>query len=276
MTRPILYQGSTGAIGDVFLSSHPMMLQHYQGTPIYACLDKNAPEHVKDLYRRVKFLKGIIELEEFTRENYIQYCRENNFDQCLYLEDIRYVLQPAFFPLNRWFNYDFQPTLEPGNYFGFQVASSTNYERPAIPHLDVFVEHVINYPSYKAVFIGTSKDEKLFNELYPGFREKYQILDEHWRFGKDSLFQTMSNIRMFSGMVTFSSWTAYAAALQGVPTLEFWSMNQWILYTPMIRKNLGDPVHYVQDFYLDGATPYMVKIFQYLKDLSRSFYGSFD
>jgi hypothetical protein len=156
------------------------------------------------------------------------------------------------------------------------VASSTNFERPAIPNLHLFIENVLNYPPYKPVFVGTAKDEVLFNSLYPGLRERFQIPDEHWRFGKDTLFQTMSNIKLFSGMITFSSWTAYVAALQGVPALEFWNLNQWMFFTALVRKNLGDPVHYIQDFYLDGASPYMMKIFQYLKEMAKVFYGSFE
>jgi ADP-heptose:LPS heptosyltransferase len=221
-------------------------------------------------------IEGIVELEDFSKENYLKYCQEHGFEQCVYLEDIKYILHPAFFPLNRWFKYDFQPTLNPGDYVGFQVASSTNFERPAVPNLHLLIENVINYSPYRPVFIGTAKDEVLFNSLYPGFRERFQIPEEHWRFGKDTLFQTMSNIKLFSGMVTFSSWTAYMAALQGVPTLEFWKMDQWMFFTGLVRKNLGDPVHYVQDFYLDGASPYMMKIFQYLKGMAKVFYGSFE
>jgi hypothetical protein len=275
MSRPILYQGSTGALGDVFLSSHPMVLQHLAGREIYVALSKATPDIVKDLYKRITFLKSIIILEDFSRENYLKYCLNNNFESCLYVEDIKFILHPAFFPLNRWFKYDFQPTINPGEYIGFQVSSSTNYERPAIPNLHLFVENVLNYPPYKPIFIGTSKDENLFNRLYPGFREKYQISDEQWRFGKDSLFQTMSNIKLFSGMITFSSWSAYVAVLQGVPAIEFWNLDQWMVYTGIVRKNLGDPIHYVQDFYLDGVSPYLIKIFQHLKEISQIFYGSF-
>jgi hypothetical protein len=276
MGASILFQGSTGAIGDVFLSSHPMVLQQLQGRKIYVALDKATPESTKDLYRKITFLEGIVELDDFSKENYLRYCQEKKFESCLYLIDIKFILHPAFFPLNRWFKYDFQPTLNPGNYVGFQVTSSTNFDRPAIPHLHLYVENILNFPPYKPVFIGTAKDGELFNKLYPGFREKYQIPDEHWRFGKDTLFQTMSNIKLFSGMVTFSSCSAYIAALQGVPTLEFWNLDQWMVYTALVRKNLGDPVHYVQDFYLDGASPYLIRIFQYLKDISRTFYGNFD
>ncbi len=273
--RPILFQGSTGAIGDTFLSAHPMVLQNLAGTKIYVALSKNTPDHIKGLYRRMTMIEGIVELDDFSKESYLQYCQDHNFDSCVYLENIRYILHPAFFPLNRWFKYDFQPTIPYDSYVGFQVASSTHFERPAIPHLHLFVENVINY-QWKPVFVGTAKDEELFNKSYPEFREKYQIPDMQWRFGKDSLYETLSNLKLFSGMITFSSWTAYAAALQGVPVLEFWDLSQWMFYTATVRKNLGDPVHYIQDFYLDGASPYMMKIFQSLKEMSRSFYGNFD
>jgi hypothetical protein len=273
--RPILFQGSTGAIGDTFLSSHPMVLQNHEGAKIYVALDKTTPEYIKDLYRRMTILEGLVEFDDFSKENYLRYCQNNGFNSCVYLENINYILHPAFFPLNRWFKYDFQPTIIPGNYVGFQVASSTNFDRQAIPNLHLFVENVINN-SHKPIFIGTLKDESLFNRLYPGFREKYQILDEQWRFGKDSIFQMMSNIKLFLGMITFSSCSAYIAALQGVPTLEFWSLEQWMVYTGIVRKNLGDPIHYVQDFYLDRVSPYLIQIFQHLKNISKKFYGNFE
>ena len=271
--KHILYQGSTGTFGDFFLSTHPMAHCFFDNVDsIWVALNKKTPDIVKDLYKNVTFLSGIIELDDITSNSFEEYCNLNHFEPCYFINTFQFNINNSFYPLKKWFQYKKDFTLVPDRYIGFQVASSSNYIRPAIPYLNIYLELIIKQ-GYKPVFMGSKQDESVFNRLYPGLKEKYNIEENLWRFGKDTLYQSLSNITLYYGMLTFSSWTAYAAVLQGIPCIELWSTEQWLIYTPRVRRFLGDPVHYCQDYYIGFPTKHLIQVFTHLRSLASSFYA---
>jgi len=233
----ILYQGSGGAIGDLLLSSHYMFHQYCLGNKISVTIPENLREELKDLYAKHTFLENIIMLKDISENPFLEYALKNGYEPSLYIKDVRFLKNAHFHPISEWMPYTCDPTI-PAGCIGIHVCSSSNYARPKIPHLQSFIrdDHV--------AFFGTEADEALFNTYYPDIRKT--VPDELWRFGKDSLLQTFSNIRVCSGVVAFSSWSAYAAVLQGVPAIELWYLDQWQQYAQLVAQMLGRPVHYVQ------------------------------
>ena len=267
----ILYQGSGGTIGDLLLSSHFMYSQHLSGKEIAVAIPKSLRPELKAFYSYHTFLKRVVELDVLAGDPFLQYCKDNGYEPARYVVDVQYVKGTIFHPLKDWMNYIPQPSMRCDRCIGVHVASSSNYDRPAVPHLARYLE-IIRHYGYFPVFIGTEKDKVLFDKLYPGVTGA--VSREHWRFGKDTLFQTLSNIRDFSGMLTFSSWTAYAAVLQGVPCLELWNTDQWNMYSSYVRQMLGSPVHYLQDYFCDTPLEHLIsEVFPYVRRQAASFYG---
>lgn len=268
---PLIYQGSGGTIGDLLLSSHYMYNQHVLGREVSVVIRKNLRPELKDLYQRHNFLKSIIELDEISGEPYLQYCREKGYESSQYVVDVKHVIGATYHPMSEWMPYPDQPKIDGKDCIAVHVTSSANYNRPAVPALNKYLE-IIRNSGKKPVFLGTDKDEKLFESLYPGVKET--VPAEHWRFGKDTILQTFSNLKVVAGAIIFSTGTAYAAALQGTPVLELWNTDQWLTYSSYVRQMLGNPIHYLQDCFWDTPLPHLVtEVFPYLKQMSGSFYS---
>jgi hypothetical protein len=268
--KPVLYMGSGGTVGDLLLSSHYMYHQHVLGREVSVAIPKALRNELKDLYKKHTFLKSVVELEDFLKEPYLKYCADNGFEHSLHFEDVKFIREVEFHPLRQWFQYSEKPNIEPGC-IGIHVTSSTNYDRPKVTHLDIYLSHCWNC-GYKVAFLGTQKDEELFNSLYPDVKAK--VPENLWRFGKDSLLQTMANLGDMIGLIVFSSWTSYAALLQGVPVIEMFSMHQWQIFSTLINQMMGRPVHYSQVCFWDSPSPWMAsQIFPKLKEYAKAFYG---
>ena len=269
MTLPILYQGSGGTIGDLFLSSHIMYHQHTLGRSISVAIPKSLPITLKDLYYRHNFLKSIIEMDDISTIPYLTYCTQNRYESSLHITDLKYI-KNVFHPLHEWFEYNepTKPTIEP-ECIGFHITSTSNYDRPAIPHLDQYLDKCWSN-KIKVVFMGSPKDEKLFNSLYPWAREM-SFQNESYRFN-DTLLQTIANIKTMRGMITFSSFSAYIAVLQGVPTIELWCSNQWQMFSRLVAQMIGSPAHYVQCHYLDEPSPYFPEVYVWMKNYATNLY----
>lgn len=270
----VLGQGST-AIGDLIMSSHVLYDLHTKGHEVSVAIPKETPAHNRELYSKHTYLKNVIEMDDISRVPFLSYCATNGYEPVLHVEATNVYKHVTFHPLKQWFQHDTQSTVSGNKLVGFHVTSSTNFSRPSVPALWVYIEHIIN-SGHQPVFIGTEKDEALFHELYPGYREKYKVPDEYWRFGKDTVLQTLANVGTFTGMIVFSSWTTHAAVLQGVPTIELWSDVQWQVYNPVVYHMMGCPVHYCQVSCWDSPSPYLGnQILQRMKDLATVFYGGF-
>lgn len=250
-----MIQGSGGTIGDIFLSSHPVF-NHYRREPfeVHVAIPKTVDDSIRDIYRRHKFLSGIHELDDI-REGITPYCQENGFIPILFLHawGSPFYTNVTFNSLDLWFDKPDEPTVTQNNTIIFHVSSSANFERPKIP----FFEHYLNYviqSGFFPVFIGTEKDEKSFVTNYPNIRSI--IPDELWRFGKDTVQQTMSNISRSEGCIAFSSWSSIYAALCKKPVIEIWNFEQWLFYNNIVKYLIGSPIHMYQNSYM--TEPYNV------------------
>ena len=268
MTSKLLFQGSEKAIGDLLLNAHSMYNQHLLGRSISVMIPKSVRSELKDLYFRCTFLQDVIEVEEASHEIYVDFCSKNKYDTTLWLKDKDILKNIPFHPLNEWFEYNTEPTISSG-YVGFQVTSSAFYNRPVITHFKSYLNTLNNF-NILPVFFGSKKDEELFEKNYPDVKKT--VSDERWRFGKDSLLQTLANLKILRGHYAFSSWTAYGAVLQGTPTIELWNDRQWQSYSSVVRTLLGSPIHYAQDSFWGKPSPYPVEVFDYLKKYSDMIY----
>ena len=269
---PILYQGSGNTIGDLLFSSHVHYHQHTLGREIHAAIPKSLNPELKHLYAKHNYLKSVVEMDDISTIPFLSYCVQNGYESSLHIIDMKFYSNIMFHPLHEWLPYDHKPTIEPGA-VGFHVSSSAHYNRPIIPHLETYLIHCWNN-NIKTIFMGSTDDEKLFMRSYPwicnyaGF-----ISDECWRFGRDSILQTMANLKTLLGLVVFSSWTGPAATLQGTPTIELWNDGEWQFYSPLVAQMVGKPVHYIQVCYLDKPSQHLTDaIFPKLKQYATNFY----
>jgi hypothetical protein len=262
-----LYQGSGGTIGDLLLSSHTSY--HLSlNNKISVAIPKSLRQELKDLYIKHTFLKGIEILDDnifFDADKFRNHAAANNATALIYLKDIRFLNDVTFHHLSKWFDLQEKPNLDFSRCIGLQIASSSNWNRPSIPHVKLWLQKM-QASNYKPCFLGTKKDEELLLRLYPEIKSWFVFEEDYWRFGKDSILQTMINISAMEGMIVFSSWSAYAAALQGVPVVELWNEKQWQFYSPVVNRMLGGPVHYVAASYKEEPSPYLfTEIFAGLK-----------
>jgi ADP-heptose:LPS heptosyltransferase len=247
----ILCQGSNNTIGDFFFTAAP--LAHLKSLdPDYIIDVALCPSSKTDyLYQPCKFLNTIVKLEDISDESIVDYATKNGYTAVsLFLKNFLMLKNIQFHALKTWYKTEIlpAPNIPPGRYTLVHVTSSANYARPRIPHLSLYLSYITE-SGIQPLFIGTSQDEELFKQLYPDCVYFTSLSPKLCRFGKDSVFQTISNISMCESALVFSSWSAYAAVLQGVPTLELWTEQQHNLYNPVVRLMLGNPIHLVQNRY---------------------------
>jgi hypothetical protein len=252
----IAYQGPQYTIGDFFLTTHAMYSHHVRGDKVVVMISPKTKENILDLYKRCNFLK-LVEVEDDSTEYFLKLCSLEGYDGATFMST-NMLKGVRFQPLYKWFNNDEKPTIPPGC-IGIHITSSTNYDRPTIPFFQSYLNVCKNYP---VCFFGLKSDEDLFIKNYPGIKET--VPEELWRFGKDSLLQTLANLGTLRGMICFSSWTAYGSTLQWVPTLELWGDKQWMSFSNIVRTMLGSPIHYSQDSYYAQPLPCLTEVFQYL------------
>jgi len=260
--KSFLYQGSGGTIGDLLLSSHIMYHMYTKKNKVSVAIPNNLHEELKYLYTRHTFLDDIIEIDQgtFTDVNkFIEYAIHNNFEPIIYLDEnyIWLLHDIIFHPLFKWFNLIESPILNFKQYVGFHITSSTNWDRYPIPYIKSWIESVLNV-NLRPCFIGTKKDEELILKLYPDIKSWYSFDEQYWRFGKDSILQTIANISDMYSMIVFSSWSTYAAIFQGIPAVEMWNDKQWQFYSPIVNRMLGGPVHYVPASYKEPPSPFIL------------------
>jgi hypothetical protein len=262
-----LYQGSGGTIGDLLLSSHSVRHLAYFHK-ISVAIPQSLRQELKDLYTRHKFLTNIEELDDatfFDSTKFKLYAANKNYCPIVYLKDIWFLKDITFCNLNEWFDLQEKPTIDFSKCIGTHICSSSNWNRPTIPHVKLWLQR-IQASNFKPYFFGTKKDEELLMSLYPEIKSWFTFEEDYWRFGKDSILQTMANISGMHGLIVFSSWSAYAAILQGVPVVELWNERQWQFYSPLVNRMLGGPVHYVAASYKEEPNPYLfTEIFAGLK-----------
>ena len=252
--KQILIQGSGGTIGDVFLSSHPLVNylkekekeEKEEIIELYAAIPTNTPDSIKDMYSRQKLLTNVFEIESVHEDVFLPFCKTNNFTPCLFLKSWQFYKNIRYQELSSWFDKPSEPTLSNDNIIIVHVTSSSNFNRPKIPHFNKYIQYIFD-AGYTPVLIGTSKDEEYFTCTYPDIREK--IPEDMWRFGKDTLPQTMSNIDISKGVFTFSSWSSIYGALCKKPVLELWNDEQWLFYNNTIKYLIGSPITLFQNHY---------------------------
>ena len=204
-----LYQGSGGTIGDLFLFSHciyHLSLQH----KISVAISKNLRTELKQLYIRHKFLDKIEELEDDVFcdvDKFKRFAVDKNYIAITYLHDFWFFKDVTFKHLNNWFDLQEKPNADFSNCIGIHIASSSNWDRPSIPFVKTWLRQ-IREANFKPYFLGTKKDEELLLQLYPEIKSWFTFEEEYWRFGKDSILQTIANISTVQGMLVFSSWSA--------------------------------------------------------------------
>lgn len=242
----ILTQGSTGAIGDFFISTHVMYHFHTRGHEVHAALpQERSSDLTLELYRRAAFFKSVLLLNQEEWDNFPTYCRQSGFEPHLYLRSIYMErgIQPH--ALEEWFDLsDCNPTVEGNNHVIVHVASASNYERPKVPNLELWLNH-IHDAQLVPLFIGGEKDVSPFQAAYPTIYEQYAS-EECWRIGKDSLWQSIGNIRSSFATLVFSSWSSIVASLSGRYTIEMWNHEQVLYYGSVIKYYLGSPVCLIQ------------------------------
>lgn len=276
----ILFRQSSGPLGDTFFTAHYMVHQKLQGNKVYAAIPTDLNPEIRKLYYNFTFIDGVIELSFFLDDNkFLSYCSEMGFLPCRYLLDLEYLKGLIFRPLCGdpfpWFKNDTEPTIDTSNSIGFQIASSQNYDRPRIPNLNAYLDQV-KQAGLTPVFFGTKKDEKLFIKNYPAVHALYRENDISWRFGKDTLLQTIANIKNLKGHIVFSSGTSPIAAFYGVPVLELWTREQWQFFSPLAHYMLGSPIHHIMQSYDEYPSPVLIKeIFPRLRKLCDTFYNVF-
>lgn len=241
----ILIQGSGGTIGDTFLSSHPLVNRQEREVKVFAAIPKKLNESIKDLYSRQKFLQGVFELESIQEDSFLEFCRKEDFTPVLFLKSWDFYRRIKYCLLSTWFDKPNDPTI-PSNSIIVQVTSTNNFNRPRIPYLEKYIQYIFDAGYFPAI-IGTKKDEEYFNKIYPSIKEK--IPEDFWRFGKDTLLQTMSNIDISQGVFAFSSWSSIYGALCRKPVLELWNNEQWLFYNQTVKYLLGNPYNLFQTLY---------------------------
>jgi hypothetical protein len=270
----ILFRQSGGPLGDLMFTSHYMYFQKIKGNKVLAAIPTNLNPEIRRLYDNLIFIDEVIELPFFLDdEKFLKYCKDNRYEPCRFLLDLKYLKNLKFYPLHLWFEYDTEPTIDCSKAVGFQVTSSENYNRPKIPYLGIYV-NIVENSGLKPIFFGTKKDEDLFINTYPEIYYKYSENDSSWRFGKDTLLQTIANIKNLYGHIVFSSGTSPIAAFQGVPVLELWNTDQWNFYSPLVHFMLGSPIHHIMQAYDSYPSVNLItSIFPRLKLLCKTLYG---
>lgn len=228
------------------------------GAEVEVALPKDLPPEIFDLYRHHRFLDGIHILESIADQDILSYSISRGFSEVsFFLKTAFHWRGIGFYKLSEWFHNPCEPQIEPGG-IGIHWGSSAHWSRPAIPHWRIYLD-LIRSSGRRPVFLGGASDEEQMISKYPGIRD-YCSGEEDWRFGRDPILQTMANIGELDGMISFSSWTAYAAVLQGVPALELWDRTQWLVYTSVTRVMLGNPAHYLQDAYDSPPCPGLLSV----------------
>ena len=130
MHPPILYQGSGGTIGDVFISSVPMYHQKVSfGREIYVAIPKTLPQKIRALYDYQPFLNGIIEMDDIGRDKFILEAQSRKMTPNVFLEDIHYYRNVGFYKLDEWFKNPKQPTIDTSNCVGMHIMTTNWHER---------------------------------------------------------------------------------------------------------------------------------------------------
>jgi len=255
-----MYRGSAGTIGDMFFTSH-YMYHHSLRRKIFVVLPSGLNPSILELYNpeHQHWIDRIIFMPDHSFQDdtkYLELCAENDCEPNRYMIDIGILKDATFHPLSEWFRYNEEPTFKMDKCIGLQIMSSGNWHRPRIPHIGSYL-NLIWQAGYHIVLIGGQSDADNLLREYPEAMEWIEGDQNRWRFGKDTILQTMANVRELDGMVVFSSWTAYAAVFQGVPTIELWARDQWQFFTRLVDRMLGSPVHYIQDAFDVEPTPYL-------------------
>jgi hypothetical protein len=272
--KTICFRQSSGPIGDMFFTAHYMFHQKQLGNKVIAAIPTNLPQEVRDLYNHFNFMDEIIELPFFLDDDkFLSYCLDKNYKPCRFLKEMEYLKGIKVHPLGMWFKDTAIPRIDTRGCVGFQVASSAHYDRPIVPHLNSYVNLVVE-AGLKPVFFGTQKDEGLFIKNYPDISARFFENIHAWRFGKDSLIQTIANLRNLYGHVVFSSGTSPIAVFQGVPVLELWTTDQSQYYSPLVHYMLGSPIHHLTQAFDSVPNKNLIKsIFPRLKQYSQYFYN---
>jgi hypothetical protein len=261
MLKPIMYRGSSGTIGDMFFTSHYMYHQSLRRKVIVVLpaelnpyiLSLYSPEH-QPWIDHIVFMPA----HDFQDDRkYLKLCEDNDCESNRYMLDLGILKDVTFHPLSEWFHYSDEPTFDSKGYIGLQIMSSGNWVRPRIPHIDTYIG-LIKGAGYRIALMGGAGDKDNFMKEYPQAGEWVKGDIYAWRFGRDSVLQTMANIKGMVGVLAFSSWTAYVAVLQGVPAMELWARDQWQFFSVLAYRMLGSPIHYLQDAFDTAPTPYLM------------------
>lgn len=273
MSGALIYQGSGGTLGDIFFSSVPMYhLKKTQGYKIYVALPADLDPEIRALYDCHTFLDGIHTLPDIREKPFLEYANSQGLEPHVFLKTPRHWKGVPFYSLKEWFRNPLEPNLQVADCIGVQIMSTSNWDRPPIPFWKQYMS-LIGASGLRPVFMGTQKDEERFQEVYEGILD-YCPAPELWRFGGDSILQTLANLQVMKGVLVFSSWTTYGAVLQGVPALELWNRDQWLFYTPIVRCMIGQPVHYLQEaFDSPPSSAIFAQTFPHLRRLSEILYN---
>jgi hypothetical protein len=272
----ILCQGSNNTIGDFFFSAVP--LAHIKSIEPDCVIDVILTKESKTdyLYEQCRFLNSIIKLDDASDKSVYEYGSKNAYTSVsLLLKSSHLLKNIQFHALRTWFKTENlpPPNIPQGRYTLVHVTSSTNYSRPRIPFLSSFLSYITE-SGIQPLFIGTKQDEELFKQSYPDCTYFNNLDPSLLRFGLDNVFQTMANIARCESALVFSSWSAYAAVLQGVPTIELWNYEQHNFFNPYVKLMLGNPVHLLQDRFDIAPSPFLFsQCLPLMKNYAQLVYG---
>lgn len=256
MTRScdtIAFQAPKFTFGDALMVCHVAYNnQINSGKKVVLCVPKEVEFPLRSIYLRQK--KITIELydvlkEPENNEDFSKLCEKQNWEANFFFQTTKHYKNISFKHIDEWMDTsDFKKTIPFSNYIIVHVTSSKNFSRPPIENFSKHIENIVN-AGYKPVMIGTKEDEITALKNYPGVKNYFD--QDSWRFGCDSIFENMANIKHASGVFSFSSWSSIFACLSGVPTLEVWNWDQWQHFNHAVKLALGNPIHLFQISYKD-------------------------
>lgn len=269
----IAFQCPVSTIGDVFFTCHLAYGNHVEkNTKVYLYTPTDLRGDLKNIIDRTDFFERVNSGEGNLHEDlFVKDCIQRDLDPHLFTRTAQHY-NIKHYPLQKWFNTSgLDKTVRLDNYIILHITSSNNYNRPKIDNLITHLNY-IKESGNTPVIIGTHADEELTLKHYPFIKEYFN--DETWRFGKDTLEQSMGNILNAKGILSFSSWSSVFAALAGVPTLELWFWDQWLHFNTLAKTMLGNPIHLLQVSYKEPFLHnYYKNSFPYVKMWGSLYHG---
>lgn len=238
---------------------------------VHAAIPKSLSPAIRELYGCHKFLDGIVEMEGFGRGTFLEAAEVRGMEPVLFLDDFGFCRNVHFHKLGEWFHNPKGSTFDASGCVGIHAMTTKWRERAPVLHWSSYMK-LIKEAGLSPYFHGTMEDGKRMELVYPD--AKGLCPEEHWRFGKDGILETIANLGKCAFVIGVGTWSAPVAALQGVPALDLFDAEPWQFFSPLVRQMIGNPVHYLQDS-VAGVPPSELfrQAMPRMRELARNLYG---